>query len=84
MKARIISGAAKAFIAKNLRHSSGFTKEQRNYIDKMESLENVVLNVRNSYDKRIVLEYPICETTKDGKGVVGIDVDAEYVEIVEQ
>lgn len=84
MKARIIIGTAKAFIAKNLKPSSGMTTDQRNYIDKITSLENVVLNVRNSYDKRLVLEYPVCETTKDGRDIVGIDVEAEYVEIVEQ
>jgi len=84
MKARIISGDTKAFIAKNLRPSySCFTKEQRSYVDKMILLENVVLNVIRSYDKRIVLEYPTCGTAEDGKCPIGIDIEAEYVEIVE-
>lgn len=84
MKARIVSGAGRSCMSKNLKPSSGITKEFREYIDKLVSLENTVLNVRRTYDKRIVLEYPVHGTTKDGRSIVGIDVEAEYVEIVEQ
>lgn len=83
MKAMIIGGAAKAFIAKNLTPRSGMTTEMREYIDILVSLENVVLNVRNTDGKRILLEYPVYESTKDGRNIVGIDVEMEYVEIVE-
>lgn len=83
MKARIISGAAKAFIANNLKPSSGVTREQRSYIDDLTALENTILNVRYTYHNRVVLEYPN-EILKDGRTVIGIDVETEYVEIVEQ
>lgn len=83
MKARIITGAAKTFIAKNLKPCSCLTREQRSYVDNMMSLENAILNVRHTYDNRIVLECPH-EIMKDGRTIVGIDIEAEYVEIVEQ
>lgn len=82
MKARIIDGAGKAFISNNLKHNSGMTTEMRSYIDKLVELEGTVLDVIRTYDKRVVLEYPVSKTTKDGRDIIGIDMEIEYVEMV--
>lgn len=81
MNARIINGADKLFIKKHSRLVEGLPKSYLEYADILKKLEGVVMSVSREYGERIVLRYPQ-EIVKDGKRVMGIDVERDLVELV--